>query len=208
MFFNKEKVRLFLTVFAISLAITLPLFIVLKDFGSLPIKYVVINSAFAVLIAALAAFTLLTLDTILTKRFRGLFYRLLAKISILTLARATRGYGTETQALGIGNQSGSLVIRIPTQPIELVTIGDQYVARNIASRKALGVLEVIEVTESSFVCSVFDRMDSIEFWEELENRMVRDPSPPSGVTFVREINQAATEYVIRVLSDWGDKRWQ
>ena len=65
------------------------------------------------------------------------------------------------------------------------------------------MLEVIEVDESSFLCSVFDRMDSIEFWEDLEIRMVRDPSPPAGVTFVREVNQAAIEYVIKVFSDWG-----
>ena len=101
--FNRENVALFLSVLAINLAITLPLFISLKDFGSLPAKYVVINSTFAVLIAGGAAFVELKLGMILTNRCRKLWYRLLTKISLFALARAINGYGTETQAIGIGD---------------------------------------------------------------------------------------------------------
>ena len=84
---------------------------------------------------------------------------------------------------------------------ESVNKGDKFGAVNAATREKLGVMEVIDVEVDSCLCVVSDRMQT-EFWEELESRASKDPSPPPGVNFSREVNQDILELVKRLLRDW------
>ena len=50
--------------------------------------------------------------------------------------------------------------------MEDVNLGDQFIAYNSASQDRLGIIEVVDTNEDSCLCSVFDRMENVEFWEE------------------------------------------
>ena len=46
---------------------------------------------------------------------------------------------------------------------------------------------------------------NIDFWDDLEQRMNRDPAPPLGVTFTREFPVEVLEFVDQLLNNWGGR---
>lgn len=197
------QIRLaFLPVFAIILAIVFFLFQATLDFRSLSAQYVILNTVFAILISLGAALLSLAGFVLLGGFFGKRWRRLLVRITLYTVARAVGGHSRTVEALGIGEQSGSVVIRLAVGSNESIVVGDKFEAVNTATGDKLGVVEVIEVEGDSCLCSVFDRMN-LEFWDELELRMRRDPSPTAGVTFLREVPGEFLASVRKVLQRWG-----
>jgi hypothetical protein len=92
----------------------------------------------------------------------------------------------------------SVVIRLGAGLDESVTIGDRFNVYNTATRDMWGIVEVIQVNGASCVCSVVVRMNE-DFWTNLEARMDRDPSPPAGVTFSREVPEGILDVVRDIL---------
>lgn len=82
-----------------------------------------------------------------------------------------------------------------------MVIGTRFRVTNTASGEIWGIIEAIEVQDISCVCQVFDRIN-IEFWDGLEERMGRDPSPPSGVSLSKEIPEELLELVQGLISSW------
>ena len=82
---------------------------------------------------------------------------------------------------GIGEKEDSIVIRLVGGSNEPLAVGDTFEVLNTASSARWGVLEVIEVEGDSCVGQVSDRI-RVEFRVQLESRVRRDPSPPTGVT--------------------------
>lgn len=198
-----RQIRLaFVTLLAIILALIFPLFQVYLDFGSLSAKYVALNAFFAVLISLGVTLLLIALYAVLVGFLGTLWRHLLAKITLYVLARAVDGYGISAQATSIGERSGSVVLRLEVGPAEPISVGDKFSVVNSATRDRWGVVEVIEVQGNSCLCSVFDRINE-EFWEQLESRMRRDPSPPAGVAFSREVPAGLLAGVREVLQRWG-----
>ena len=62
---------------------------------------------------------------------------------------------------------------------------------------------MVDSDPDSCLCTVFDRMESVEFWEELEFRMKRDFQPPQGVKFSRQIDQSDIDMAEKILRYWG-----
>ena len=46
---------------------------------------------------------------------------------------------------------------------------------------------------------------NLDFWDDLEQRMNRDPAPPLGVTFTREFPVEVLEFVDQLLNNWGGR---
>jgi hypothetical protein len=127
--------------------------------------------------------------------------RFLIRITLYTLEQVINQHSKVIQAIGVGERDANVVIRLEIGPQESVFLGDKFEVLNIASNEKLGTIEVIEIEETSCVCSVFDRMN-VEFWDGLEERMRRDPSPPSGVRISREFPKGLLEYVRSLVRNW------
>jgi hypothetical protein len=172
------------------------------DLLSLSAKLVAINTVFAILISlgttVVLIIAFLALKSVLGRGWR----RLLVRITLYTVARALGGHSRTVQAIGIGEQRGSVVVRLALGSSESVAEGDKFGAVNAATRQKLGVLEVIVVEADSCLCWVSDRIN-VEFWEGLEGRMTRDPSPPAGITFSMEGAEEVLNTVEQLLRRWG-----
>jgi hypothetical protein len=191
----------FIPAFGIILAIVLFLFQARVDFLSISTRYVVINAILAILISLGATTLLLAGYAVLARLFRKTWRRLLIRITSYTLEQATNQHSKIIHATGIGEREGSVVIRLEIGSQESVVPGDKFEVSNIASKEKLGTIEVIEIEETSCVCSVFDRIN-VHFWDGLEERMRRDPSPPSGVIISREFPEGILESMQILLRNW------
>lgn len=112
-----------------------------------------------------------------------------------------RDYAKQVVAEGIDSQRGSVIVRLAAGSNHSVSTGDRFEVLNSASKERWGILEVLEVAETSCVCQVSDRIN-VEFWNDLEERVHRDPSPPSGVTFIREIPSGLSDFIFRLILNW------
>ena len=124
----------------------------------------------------------------------------MVRFTLHTVAQALSSHSRA--AVGIGGRAGSVVVRLSIGRNDPIVLADRFEVFNTATRDRWGVLEVIEVEGTSCICQVFDRIN-VEFWEELGRRMSRDPSPPSGVTFSREVPGGLVQFVERLIRDWG-----
>lgn len=172
------------------------------DLLSLSAKFVALNTVFAILIA-LGATALILLAFVLVTRFLSKVWQdFQVRITLHTLDRAVGRYSEPVQATGIGARRGDIVIRLAVGTIGSVGVDDKFDVLNAATREKWGMLEVIEVEDTSCVCRVSDRMN-VDFWHELEQRMERDPAPPAGVTFSREAPPGLLDFVRRLVRTWG-----
>jgi hypothetical protein len=192
----------FVPTFGLVLAIVLFLFQARLDLLSLSAKLVATNTVFAILISLGVAFSFLAGFILLIGLLSKLWRRLLVRITLYTMARAVGGQSRAVHAIGIGPQRGNVVVRLAIGSSESVATGDRFVAVNAATRERLGVLEVEEAEADSCVCRVSDRIN-VEFWEGLEGRMSRDPSPPAGVTFSLEGAEEVLNTIKQLLRSWG-----
>jgi len=189
-------------IFGIVLAIVLFLFQSRLDLLSLSAKFVTINTAFAVLISLgatamiLLAFVLVT--SFLSKVWRGF----LVRITLHTLDQAVGRYSEPVQATGIGARRGDIVVRLAVGSNEGVREGDNFLVLNTTTRDEWGVLEVMEAEETSCVCRVSDTIN-VDFWTGLEERMQRDPSPPMGITFSKEVPEGFSGFAQSLIRGWG-----
>ena len=192
----------FVPLFAISLTIVFFVFQARLDLLTLPARYIVVNTVLALLISLGAAALSLAGFCFLLALTRKVWRRIVIRIALHTLEQAVGVYTRRLQADGIDEQDGGVIIRLAIGSHESIIVGDKFEVLNAASRRKLGVLEVDQVEEVSCVCRVFDRID-VDFWAELEERMRVDPSPPTGVTFSREIPQGLLEFVTGLIRNWG-----
>ena len=191
----------FLPVFGIALAIVFPVYLSSIDFGSLPTSYKALNTAIAILISLVAALILLSQVCIWRFLSKG-WRKLLVKLALYTLERAFDRYVGPIEASGIGEKEGSIVIRLVGGSNASIAFGDKFEVLNTASSERWGVLEVIEVEGASCVGQVSDRIN-VEFWEQLESRVRRDHSPPTGVTFLRKVPGESLDFIKRLIRNWG-----
>ncbi len=129
--------------------------------------------------------------------------RPLAGIAIMVLEAASGRPAQSIPALGISDRGGSLIVSLPRERSDFLSVGDSFVAANVHTKEILGAVEVISVESDFCLCQVIDRMESPDFWAGLENRMAHDFSPPSGVEFSRYINSGSIDSVMRLIRKWG-----
>ena len=125
-----------------------------------------------------------------------------ASIALWVVTSVAKDYSVGIQSEGIDERRGSVIIRLGIGSYRNVALGDRFDVVNNASRQIWGRLEAIEVDDNSCVCDVFDRINE-DFGQELESRMRRDPSPPEGVIFSREMPADLLEYMRRLIRNWG-----
>ena len=130
--------------------------------------------------------------------------RPLAWIAIKVIEAASLNSGSPIPALGISSRNGGLAIILENSGHAVLAMGDQIDATNTVTRCPLGKLEVVAVGEDYCLCEVTDRMDSSEFWEGLEGRMMRCFSPPSHVEFSRYVDDHWIDSVSRLVRRWGE----
>lgn len=188
----------FLPIFAIVLAVVLFLFQARIELLQLSAKYVALNTVFAVLISLGATTLLLAGFVVITKAWS----RVLVRITLYTVARAVNSYTREVRAAGIAPREGSVVLRLAIGSNAGVREGDNFLVLNTTTRDEWGELQVIETEDTSCVCRVSDTMN-LDFWSGLEQRMQRDPSPPTGVTFSRDVPEGFSDFVQRLVRSWG-----
>ena len=111
--------------------------------------------------------------------------------------------GEPVQSLGISDSKGDLVVILPREERDFLVLGDLFLATNMHTGQRLGVVEVVAIERDSCLCEVADRMDAQEFWAGIENRMMHDFSPPSGVGFYRCSDQDAIDFTERLIRRWG-----
>jgi hypothetical protein len=175
-------------VFAIVLAIVLFVFQASIDFRDIPTKFIVLNTIFALLIST--GISLFSIASAFGCRYLYVRHKKpIAKIAIWAIRQAADRYRSPVESLSIDEQTGDLVIRSKIGSREDVNLRDRFFAYNSANLGRLGIIEVVDIDPDSCLCMVFDRMESVEFWEDLEFRMKRDFQPPQGVLFSRQIDQ-------------------
>lgn len=199
---TKEIRFAFLPVLGIVLAITFFIFQSILDFRSIAPRDVVWNIVFAILIS-LAATLLLVGLTVFTRRlFTVRWQRFKVSLTLNTVDRAVRNYLDPVLSTGIGEKEGNLVVRLSTGTAQGTYDGDHLVVLNSTTRDEWGVLEVIEVDDSTCLCRVSDR-ENPEFWQALENQIRTSPSLPEGVWVVRNIPQGFLDFFRRLIGTWG-----
>ena len=156
-----------------------------------------IGPLYAVLVALGAAFVSAIFAALVPKISK----KFAASLTFWVITRAARSYSIEVEATGIDEQKGSVIIRLGSGANGGVIVGDKFSVINNASRQSWGVVQVINAEDTSCVCEVSDRINE-EFWEEMESRVRRDPSPPAGVTYRRQILEGALEAVEQLLQSW------
>ena len=129
--------------------------------------------------------------------------RPLARLAIKVLEAATGRPTQSIPALGISDSGGSLIVSLPREQSDFLSVGDTFVAANVHTNEMLGAVEVTIVESDFCLCQVIDRMESPDFWAGLENRMAHDFSPPSGVEFSRYIDRDSIDSVKRLIRSWG-----
>ena len=111
--------------------------------------------------------------------------------------------GMTVKSRGISSRNGELAVSLPRQQSDFLVLGDLFLATNIHTRQKLGVVEVVVIEQDFCLCEVTDRMGSHGFWAGIENRMMHDFSPPSGVEFSLCINQDAIDFAKRLIRRWS-----
>ena len=129
---------------------------------------------------------------------------MLSKITLHTLRKVDEFHSRKVEAIGIGSKDGELAIGLSAGANDGVTVGTQYWLATVTG-DALGILEVFEVSETTCLCGVFD-MINVDFWEGLEARMIRDPSPPSGVTVTGYVPEESIRTVRQLLKNWEESK--
>ena len=175
---------------------------VLSGFISFWVIFGLLIGPIGVLFAILAALGGALVAAILAVLLPKITTRCAASIALWAITRATKDSSTNILAQGIDDRSGSVVVRLGVGSSAGVTVGDRFEVVNNASRRKWGVLEALEVEEHSCLCWVSARIQ-VEFWEALESRMDRDPSPPAGIAIAREVPEGLLEFVTRLLRNWG-----
>jgi hypothetical protein len=137
----------------------------------------------------------------LAKLLSKVLRKLLIGLAVYVLNQAANQHRNIVQATGIGSREGSVVMRLAISSQSTDLLGVKFEVLNSASKEKLGTLEVIEIEDTSCLCSVFDRIN-VEFWEGLEERMRRDPSPPSGITISREFPDGLLELMQDLVRSW------
>ena len=184
--------------FPVSLAVVLFLFGARLDLSALSPPLLAVNALLALVSAGFVTAALIIVPWCL----RRLWRICLSWITLFILRRAIKAYSSPVQAHSIGEQEGSVVIKLPLGADSGTTLGQRILASNAATGDALGIVQPLEVRKSSCLCMVSDRMDRLEFWEGLENRKRSDFSPPSGVVFSREIPDNFGDFAEKVTLYW------
>ena len=185
--------------FAPMLAIGLTLFSVLIDFSSVTVNHVIVYVFVILLAAAVTSFGLLLLTSATTGLFRKLWRKLLSTLILHELKKRYSEYSINISATGIGDQEGSVVVSLALGENNGISIGDLFQVVNIATKEQLGTVQSMTAEKTSCLCAVTDRVN-VEFWEELESRMRRDPSPPFGVAFSREAPPGFLDFVEQLVA--------
>ena len=201
--FFRNRAVLFLSLFGIGLAVTVPVFLAIATDDSSSPGAIVAVVTLAVFAAAGFSGSLIAIGAgcgfLYAKRRKPA-----AAVALWALDRVAKTPSQSYTASGIGARGNELVIRLSLEPGEPVEPGEKFVVSNPANKVRLGVMTAVEVGPDSFLCVIFDRMGNEEFWVELESRMNRDFSPPGGVVFTRHFDAgiiAAAKQAIRVWSN-------
>ena len=193
----------FLAVFAITLALSLFIFQVKLDFETLAARYVALNILFAILIASGSAIILILAWLLLWPKMSRFARQALAATALLILRSAITSHQQLVSCIGLAQRDGSVVIGLQTGANDGIYPGMRFSVCNATDGKPWGTIEVIEMDERSCICIVSDRINA-EFWDDLEQRMNRDASPPIGVTFSREAPAELLANIAQLLASWGE----
>ena len=174
------------------------------SFLSLSAGYVVLNTILAVLIALGVTLVLVLVAWLCWRYLPKIGRRVLATIALRTLSQALRQHNQPVTCIGIGQREGSVVVSLQSGTNDGVIEGMRFSVTNTATGELWGIIEAVEVDDASCTGIVFDRL-KIDFWDDLEQRMNRDPAPPLGVTFTREFPVEVLEFVAQLLNDWGGR---
>ena len=192
----------FSVLLGIGLAVYIPALLALETNNSSSNMEIIITVLLAVLLAVISSVLLIFLYIASVIAFSNLAKRVMIWITLRTLKEAVSGQSQSFPASGITAIEDELGIGLPLGHDDGVTRGHRFVVINSASQEKWGVIEALEIRETSCVCRVFDRIN-LDFWAGLERRMRRDPSPPQGVTIRREIpDKALLDSIRQLLTAW------
>lgn len=171
------------------------------DFQSLSTQYIVLNIALALLISFGATLVLLVGLLPFAGFLSSIWRRLLVKIAFYAFKQAVSRQYSPIEATGIGPREGSVVIRLEAGSNSGVAYRAKFRVTNAATGETWGIIEAVEVDDTSCTCIVSDRSNP-DFWDELEGRMRRDAAPPQGVTITREFPEDIVEIIRELLKSW------
>lgn len=187
-----------IVLFPVCLTVALFLFGARLDLPALSPTLLAVNAVLAVVSAGVATAIVIMAGWGLSRLWR----KSLSRVTLFTLRRAIIAYSKPVQAHSIGEQEGSVIIKLPLGAAGGTLSGQRILASNAATGEVLGVVEPVEIREASCLCLVADRMDQAEFWDNLESRKRRDFSPPQGVVFSREIPDGFWDFAEKVTLHW------
>ena len=201
--FFRNRALFFLSLFGIGLAVAIPVFLAIATGDSSSPGEIVAAVMLAVLAAAGFGVCLMAIGA-----GCGLLYakrrRPAAAVALWALDRVAKTPAQSYTTSGIGARGNELVIRLSLEPGRVVEPGEKFVVSNPANKARLGIITAVEVETDSFLCVIFDRMGSEEFWVELESRMNRDFSPPGGVVFTRHLDAGIIEAAKQAIRVWSN----
>ena len=103
---------------------------------------------------------------------------------------------------GIAERQGSLTMIVAADLSTGLEQGVELMVDNPAG-DSLGRLVVLEIQTGSALCGVVDRVEPV-FWDELENRMKADFSPPPGVVIRRCLAPTIMNEIEGLLESWSE----
>ena len=155
----------------------------------------------AYLVGGLVSALLLTVALVILYRgLSRLWRKSLSRVTLFTVRRAAKTSSRKVVATGIGSRGGELILSLSIGIQGGITRDAKFWATT-ATGERLGIVECIEVSESSCLCVVFAILNE-DFWTDLDARKNRDPSPPLGVDFVGYIPEGFLVDVQRLLTQW------
>ena len=104
---------------------------------------------------------------------------------------------------GIAEKEGSLIVIIAAGLPSGLVRGVELMVDNPGG-ESLGRLVVLEMQTGSALCGVIDRAEPV-FWDELENRMKVDFSPPAGIVITRRLAPTIVNEVEGLLEAWSER---
>ena len=102
----------------------------------------------------------------------------------------------------IAERQGSLTMILAAGQSSGLVQGVELMVDNPAGGR-LGRLVVLETQPGSALCGVADRVEPV-FWDELENRMKADFSPPLGVVITRRLAPTIVNEIEGLLESWSE----
>ena len=196
---HKPQFRLGLAAFVFATALAVSLYLAetrgLVGLEKGSVSALVVSVAIAALLALIAGGYAVVL------RFtRRTWRRFLARRMLAAL------HEYEEQKLactGIAERQGSLIMILAVGLSSGLVGGVELMVNNPAG-VPLGRLRVLDMEQETALCGVLDRAEPA-FWDELENRMRADFSPPAGIVITRRLAPTMVNEVEGLLEAWSER---